>query len=260
VPDPLRTPTGVDLAPKRKRGRPKNRTADETVSAQAVARVNPETFTPEKWAACIGYLCEGMSTADAVDLAGIPRVLLNGFLRTDPRIRAQWEEAKLAALRNAWDIEVLEDIMSEIAAGQTLKYAVEIKHDKKIEAFYRLVLSDPLVKEMYDEARKIQAEQMADDILEIADDQSGDMTFDGKGNSANVNRSRLRADTRKYIMAAIHHRRWGAKSTQEIDHKITVDHAARLEEARARAEGAVIDVTPGKQAPEPAESVEEIGE
>lgn len=214
-------------------------------AAKRKARVAPNAFTPERWALCIGYICEGLTTTDAVELAGIPRVLLNGFLRTDPRVRAQWEEAKLAALRNAWDIDTIEGIMADIAAGHTIKKCVEEKRGLSREAFFKLALADPLIKEMYDEARKVQAETMSDDIVEIADEDDGDMTFDGKGNSANVNRSRLKVDTRKYIMAAVHHKRWAAKSSHEHDHKVIVDHAARLEEARARAEG-VIDVTPPK--------------
>ena len=61
--------------------------------------------------------------------------------------------------------------------------------------------------DQYTHAREAQADYFADEILEIADDSSGDTftTQDGKEivNHDHITRSRLRVDTRKWLMARI---------------------------------------------------------
>lgn len=57
----------------------------------------------------------------------------------------------------------------------------------------------------YTRAREIGYHAMADELLEIADDDSGDVTVDGEGNER-LNgefaaRSRLRVDTRKWLLS-----------------------------------------------------------
>ena len=74
-------------------------------------------------------------------------------------------------------------------------------------------------------ARQIQAWRLADEILEIADDGANDTYVDKEGhvrvNHGNINRARLRVDTRKFIMAKMLPKIYGDKLAIEagVDHK-----------------------------------------
>ncbi len=69
--------------------------------------------------------------------------------------------------------------------------------------------------EQYARAREAQAEVRADEIVDIADDASGDFTADKDGklvaNSEHIQRSRLRVDARKWIAAKLLPKRYGEK-------------------------------------------------
>lgn len=74
--------------------------------------------------------------------------------------------------------------------------------------------------ELYTRARIISTEAMADDILEISDDASNDYVEDSymngrtpgyQVNSENINRSKLRVETRKYLMGKLQPKKYGDK-------------------------------------------------
>ena len=69
--------------------------------------------------------------------------------------------------------------------------------------------------EQYARAREAQAEIRADEIVDIADDDSNDFTADKDGkpvaNSEHIQRSRLRVDARKWIAAKLLPKRYGDK-------------------------------------------------
>lgn len=76
----------------------------------------------------------------------------------------------------------------------------------------------------YAHAREAQADLLADEVIEIADDSSEDMEVtigeDGvkteKPNSENIQRSRLRVDARKWKAAKLSPKKYGEKIQQEI--------------------------------------------
>lgn len=200
--------------------------------------------TEKNWPVLLGHIASGTSVLISLKKAKMSRAALEGVLRTDPAKRNEYEDAKTAALWRHWNVDTIEEIMSAIAMGSTVRAAVastendwdDTARNRELK-FYTLLLRDATVKEMYDEARMIQAEKMAiDDLIEIADDASGDETFDGRPNSAAVNRSRLKVDARKWAAAKLHFKRFGDKLEQNVNANIVVDHAARLEEARKRKE------------------------
>lgn len=73
---------------------------------------------------------------------------------------------------------------------------------------------------MYLEAKSICAERMGEELLEIADDGRNDwMEKNGGGYAVDhehVGRSKLRVDTRKWLMCHLAPKRFGAKVAQEI--------------------------------------------
>lgn len=75
----------------------------------------------------------------------------------------------------------------------------------------------------YARAREAQVDRWAEEIVEIADDASndwmerknGDGTTSKVPDQENINRSRLRVDTRKWLMSKIAPKKYGEKITQE---------------------------------------------
>jgi len=208
------------------------------MSSSELTPADVKLISDAAWTRLIGIVAGGVRTPEAAKSLGISAMALEGTLRTDSKRKDQWDEARTTALRQIWDQDSVEDALASIASGSTVRQAVEIAGKKgKENQFYNLVLKDPVIKTLYEEARMIQAEKMAiDDLIEISDDSSQDETWDGKSNSAAVNRSRLKVDSRKWIASKMHYKRFGDKIQQDIDMNVTVDHAARLEAARKRKE------------------------
>lgn len=78
----------------------------------------------------------------------------------------------------------------------------------------------------YEKARGIQAEILADELTDIADDSQNDYMLKHFGederevlNSENIQRSRLRIDTRKWIASKLLPKKYGEKIQQEITGK-----------------------------------------
>lgn len=74
----------------------------------------------------------------------------------------------------------------------------------------------------YATARELQAELIIDEILDIADDSSKDVVNTDLGKIVDqevIQRSRLRVDTRKWLIGKMYPKKYGEKITQEITGK-----------------------------------------
>ena len=81
--------------------------------------------------------------------------------------------------------------------------------------------------DLYTRAKEMQAENIADEMLEIADDGSNDLMTIVKGDSSYemenkevTSRSKLRIETRKWISAKLLPKKYGEKSQIDIKHGI----------------------------------------
>lgn len=83
----------------------------------------------------------------------------------------------------------------------------------------------------YVRAREAQADYYAEEIIEISDDDGGDVKVDGQGNERMdaefVGRSRLRVDTRKWLMARMAPKKYGDKIA--LTGALTVSHEDALD-------------------------------
>lgn len=105
--------------------------------------------------------------------------------------------------------ELAERICGRLAMGHTLRSVCSEKGMPRAHTVIGWTLVNPAFREHYVRAREIGYLQMADGILDIADDGSNDyverlradgskvVLFDGE----HVQRSRLRVDTRKWLMS-----------------------------------------------------------
>ena len=209
---------------------------DSSVTGELVAKSIPHT----KWTRFLGAVEEGKTQKEARKVARISNYMLTGALRSDPKARDQYEEARVASVWKDWDYDTVEQIMVDIMTAQHGGYLNKILEARglKVDRFYFLMMRDPTVKEMYEQARMIQAEHMADQLQAIADDGLNDTYTDDKGrvrvDQDVVQRSRLRVDTMKWRMSKLHWKRFGDKVQQDTNVNLVVDHAERLEAARRR--------------------------
>ena len=189
----------------------------------------------DAWSRVLGLIADGVTPTQAIQTVGATRALIEGMLRGRPEYRRQWEDAKIAALRRNWDADTLTDICNDIAAGLSVQKACEAR-GRQAAMFVKIVLSDQLLREEYDAARKIRAELWADEQIEISDDAFNDMDLTGKGNTAAVARSKLRVETRQHLAGKFNKEKFGDEKNkpQDINVNVNVNAAERLEQARAR--------------------------
>lgn len=108
---------------------------------------------------------------------------------------------------------IAEEILLRMADGETLRSICRDDHLPAESTVRHWAVED---REgffaRYAKARKIQADYWADEIIDIADDASRDVfEVDGKEsiNREYIQRSRLRVDTRKWLMSKLYPGRYG---------------------------------------------------
>lgn len=101
--------------------------------------------------------------------------------------------------------ELAAEIIARLAAGESLRKICTDDHMPH-ESTVRLWATDDRegFSTQYTRARQAQMDALAEDILEIAD-----------GEDTDVNRARLRVDTRKWLMSKIAPKRFGEKVVNE---------------------------------------------
>ena len=112
--------------------------------------------------------------------------------------------------------ELAAQICAHIADGKSLRAIAALDgmpHQDTIMAW--LDGSKPAFSEQYARAREAQADKLAEEALQIADDGRSDTYLDAEGNEKTDNeaiqRSRLRVDTRKWLASKMAPKKYGDK-------------------------------------------------
>lgn len=100
--------------------------------------------------------------------------------------------------------------------------------------------------DQYTRAREAQAETLVEDLLQIADDGKNDTYLDSEGNERTdhdvIARSRLRVEARKWLAGKMAPKRYGEKSTVELNANVVTmtedQRRTRLAELQAKLNGA----------------------
>ena len=109
--------------------------------------------------------------------------------------------------------EVIEAILSGIQAGDPLRRTCE-GVGIAASTFMLWVSQDEALAERYARAKRLQAELLAAELLEIADEEPG--TLDGGAtDSGRVADKRLRVDTRKWVLSKLLPKVYGDKVQTE---------------------------------------------
>lgn len=107
--------------------------------------------------------------------------------------------------------EALADQLCErLINGESLRKICRDDDMPSASTVCRWLSQNEAFREQYAHARVAQADTLADEILDIADDSSADET-EGSVNHEIVQRSRLRIDARKWLAAKMSPKRYGDK-------------------------------------------------
>jgi hypothetical protein len=110
--------------------------------------------------------------------------------------------------------ELAAEICGKLASGKPLTKICAEESMPCESTVYLWLKKQEGFSEMYARAREDQADTLADEMLEIADDSSRDTLKTEAGEVCNteyVQRSRLRVDTRKWIASKLKPRKYGDK-------------------------------------------------
>jgi hypothetical protein len=111
-------------------------------------------------------------------------------------------------------------ICEEIANGRSLRSICADPSMPSKAAVFRWLASQEEFRDQYARAREAQADALADEILDIADDGANDTFTDEDGrervNSDVIARSRLRVDARKWVAAKLKPRVYGDRIATEL--------------------------------------------
>ena len=123
-----------------------------------------------------------------------------------------------------FSVEIAQEICSRIMDGESLRKICRDEHMPERMTIFRWLHDNTEFCDQYARAREIQADTLAEEILEIADDGRNDTYTtnddDGEGvervNHDVIARSRLRVDARKWYASKLSPKKYGDKVQQEI--------------------------------------------
>ena len=115
------------------------------------------------------------------------------------------------------------ELCERVALGETVRKIAADEHMPAESTVYLTLAGDPAFAAAYARAREAQCIRWEDDLLEIADDGTNDYTTregrDGETipmvNHDHIQRSKVRIDTRKWLMMKRLPKKYGDKLTQE---------------------------------------------
>lgn len=106
--------------------------------------------------------------------------------------------------------EIVDVILERISSGESLNKITQDDNMPCNSTVYLWLSKHPEFSDKYARARECQQEAMADDILAICDTEE------------DVNRARLKVDTRKWLMARLAPKKYGESKNLNVEAKVTM--------------------------------------
>lgn len=125
---------------------------------------------------------------------------------------------------NQKDIEnIFNYVCKEIEKGKALRNVLKDDNMPSTSTFYEWLDIYPDKAKQYARATEVRAEAIFDDILSIADQNANDTYVNDQGievtNNDVIQRSRLRIDARKWVLAKLNPKKFGEKIDVTSDNK-----------------------------------------
>lgn len=109
--------------------------------------------------------------------------------------------------------EIADIICERIAEGESVRKICQDDAMPAMSTIFKWLNDHKTFSEQYARAREAQADKMADEILEIADDGRNDTYIDGDGRERTdqevIGRSKLRVDARKWLASKMAPKKYG---------------------------------------------------
>lgn len=128
------------------------------------------------------------------------------------------EETKGVGRPSTYTQELADRICEEIGMGYSMRTVCSREWAPAMSSVFKWLREKPEFSEQYARATEERTEAMSEDILDIADDGSNDLMTIQKGNETYeienkevTNRSKLRVDTRKWLMSKMKPKKYGDK-------------------------------------------------
>jgi len=119
--------------------------------------------------------------------------------------------------------ELVHTFISRLATGESVRTICKSDDMPEAGTIFRWLTEKPEFNEQYAKAKELAAEALAEDIFDIADDNSLDYEEDGNGqlrvNNDAIQRARLRVDVRKWYLSKIMPKKYGDRQQLEIGGK-----------------------------------------
>lgn len=129
-------------------------------------------------------------------------------------------KAKKRGRPSSFKQRIANDICARIASGEFLKNICSERGMPSRTTVYEWLFTRPEFANTYARAREAQMESWAEDIIEIADDGTNDTFTDDDGaervNHDVIQRSKLRVESRKWLMSKLNSKRYGDKVQAEV--------------------------------------------
>lgn len=117
--------------------------------------------------------------------------------------------------------ELAATICSKLADGESLKSICSADEMPDKATVYRWIIAHEEFRDLYARAREDQADTLADEIIDIADQSNHDTIVDEHGNERPdgewIARSRLRVDARKWVASKLKPKKYGDSMTHKGD-------------------------------------------
>jgi hypothetical protein len=111
-----------------------------------------------------------------------------------------------------YDALIGDEICDRLANGESLRKISLDEHVPAASTIFKWLTENEDFAEQYARAREAQADTLADEILDIADDGSNDYMGEDKAYDGDaVQRSKLRVDARKWVAAKLKPKKYGDK-------------------------------------------------
>jgi hypothetical protein len=120
---------------------------------------------------------------------------------------------------SSYSDEIAEEICQKLIAGFSLRELCDKDEFPDEATVYRWIAKNDAFREKYAQAREVQAERYAAEIIEISDDARNDWMLRQQGddtvvvaNQEHINRSRLRVDARKWVASKLLPKKYGDRT------------------------------------------------
>jgi len=147
---------------------------------------------------------------------------------------------------STYNTEMADIICERIAEGQSMRTISKAEDTPCLSTMFQWIRENPEFRISYEKAKEQQADALAEEILDIADDGSNDWMESNNPNNPGwqqngecIQRSKVRIDTRKWLAGKLRPKKYGDATTirGDAENPLQLTLADRLQAAIQKRDG-----------------------